>query len=315
MSTLADQPLPDTGPAAQHAGATDAGAKYDHIRPEYRHVAAWSNDDRIQFTKVPIWIRYPRANDVLQLLDDLLKTPQRPRMPNLLIVGESNNGKTTLVQHFAEAHEGYVDDNDEPVKPVVVAQASTDEKDIYRSVLDRLAAPIKYTATASALRYQAIHMLRYCHTKMLIIDEIHSLLAQPPMKQRQAMNAVKFMCNELRIPVVGVGTSEAVQVLHTDPQHASRFDVAKLPVWPLNKAFQQLLVSFELHLPLRKPSHIHRTAGPVHSICGGNIGDLHRLLTDCAIQAIKSGSEQITMDIIQENSWQRPTRGIRDRPL
>ncbi|BCO27332.1 hypothetical protein MIZ03_2220 [Rhodoferax lithotrophicus] len=66
------------------------------------------------------------------------------------------------------------------------------------------------------------------------------------------MNAIKLLCNELAIPIVGVGTREAVRVLHTDPQHASRFEVMNLPLWELNKEFQQLLVGFEKVLPLKK---------------------------------------------------------------
>ena len=45
------------------------------------------------------------------------------------------------------------------------------------------------------------------------------------------MNAIKYLCNALQLPIVLSGTKDAVRILHTDPQHASRFDVAELPVW------------------------------------------------------------------------------------
>ena len=70
---------------------------------------------------------------------------------------------------------------------------------------------------------------------MLIIDEFHSLLVGTPRLQRQVMNATKMLCNELQIPIVGVGTKDAIRVLHTYPQHASRFDVAELPTWKLDQ--------------------------------------------------------------------------------
>ena len=137
------------------------------------------------------------------------------------------------------------------------------------------------------------------------------------MKQREVMNAIKLLCNELAIPVVGVGTREAVRVLHTDPQHASRFDVVSLPLWELDKDFQRLLAGFEKVLPLKKPSKLHQpeTATLLHTISEGNIGNLHRLVVECAIEAIESGKEQIDKSTIESKAWLRPTRGIREVEL
>lgn len=148
---------------------------------------------------------------------------------------------------------------------------------------------------------------------MLIIDEFHSLLVGTPRLQRQVMNAIKMLCNELQIPIVGVGTRDAIRVLHTDPQHASRFDVAELPIWKLDKEFQKLLFQFQGILPLKKYSNLQspELATRIHTISGGNLGNVHRLLTACAIEAIKTGVEQITPEIIERNSWVQPTQGFR----
>ena len=150
--------------------------------------------------------------------------------------------------------------------------------------------------------------------KILAIDEFHSLLTGSAIKQREVMNAIKLLCNELAIPIVGVGTRDAVRVLHTDPQHASRFDVVQLPRWELNKQFQSLLVDFESVLPLKRPSQLHKRelAKLLYSISEGNLGNLHRLVTQCAGDAIRIGQEQITQEIIKGNKWLQPTRGIRE---
>lgn len=164
------------------------------------------------------------------------------------------------------------------------------------------------------LRYQVIHLMRECNVKILIIDEIHSLLSGSAIKQREMMNVIKMLCNELAIPVVGVGTADAVRVLHTDPQHASRFDVLTLQPWTVGVDFQRFLKGFESVLPLKQASGLHRpeVAYLLHSICEGNIGNLHRLLIECATEAIKSGKEKIDVDIIKSKSWLQPTRGIRE---
>lgn len=290
---------------------------FDHIHPDFRHVMGMSDRDRIAFLDEPRWIAYPVANRVLDTLRGLMEKPTRPRMPSLLIVGEPNNGKTTVVRRFLDLHgNGYVNDDADPVKPVILAEAppSADEKGLYTSILERFFTPYRASDPASKLRYQVIHLLRLCRTRILVIDEFHSLLTGTAMKQREVMNAIKLLCNELAIPIVGVGTRDAVRVLHTDPQHASRFDVISLPLWELNQDFQRLLAGFEKILPLKLPSKLHQPelATALHAISGGNLGDLHHLLVECARAAIEGGKEQIDKKIIQDKAWVRPTSGIRE---
>lgn len=290
---------------------------YEHIHPDFRHIVGLTDKERIEFLDQPRWIGYKTAQQILDTLMGLMHKPKRPRMPNLLIIGDSNNGKTSIVKHFHEiCGQGYVNEESEPVKPIIVSEAppSADEKGLYISILEQFFTPYRATDPAVKLRYQVIHLCRACHVHLLVIDEFHSLLTGSAIKQREVMNAIKFLCNELAMPVVGVGTREAVRVLHLDPQHASRFDVVTLPAWELNQDFQRLLASFEKVLPLKNPSKLHQPelASLLHVISEGNLGNLHRLLVECATDAIKSGKEQIDKPIIEGKAWVRPTRGIRE---
>lgn len=292
--------------------------KYSHIHPDFRHLMLLDKQARLDFLDEPRWIGYSNAKEIMDSLQHLLNLPTRPRMPNLLIVGDSNNGKTTLIRRFFDLHgQGYTNENFDPVKPIILAEAppSADEKALYVSLLERFFAPYKATDSVTKLRYQVIHMFRTCHVKILIIDEFHSLLTGTAIKQREVMNAIKLLCNELAIPIVGVGTRDAVRVLHTDPQHASRFDVIQLPVWGLNRSFQKLLTSFELILPLQEASKLHQPelASLIHQISEGNLGNVHRLLVECAKEAINTDKELINASILRNKSWLRPTRGIRER--
>lgn len=293
---------------------------FEHIHPDFRHIISLPNQDRIDFLDAPRWIGYKKATNLIDLMSGLLRKPIKPRMTNILIIGEPNNGKTTLIHRFMTLYgEGYVSDDNDPVKPVILAESppSADEKGLYLSLLSQFWAPHRASDSKAKLRYQLIALCRSCHVKMIIIDEFHSLLTGTAMKQREVMNAIKLLCNELMIPIVGVGTREAVRVLHTDPQHASRFDVFPLVNWELNKDFQLLLADFEKVLPLKKPSKLSTPtiASLLHSISGGNLGDLHRLLIECTKEAINSGKECIDLDIIKGKTWLRPTRGIREVQL
>lgn len=290
---------------------------FNHIHPEFLHIMALSSKERLAFLDEPRWIGYDRAKLILDSLSALMVKPKRPRMPSLLIVGEPNNGKTTIIQRFYDiCGQPYVNDDADAVKPVIIAEAppSADEKGLYISLLERFFAPYRASDSTAKLRYQVIHLFRACHVKLLVIDEFHSLLTGTTTKQREVMNAIKLLCNELCLPIVGVGTREAVRVLHSDPQHASRFDVVGLPLWTLNKDFQKLLGSFEKVLPLKLPSKLHQPelASAFHAISSGNLGDLNRLLVECARESIETGEECISIELIKKKSWVRPTKGIRE---
>lgn len=278
---------------------------YEHIDPELRYVLDLSDRERLHFLDRPTLLRYPAADDIFKQLLRLLEMPKRARMDNLLIVSESNNGKTTLVSQFQKRHgEPFVNHDNEAIKPIVIAESppAADEKSLHLSILKRFRAPFRKTAPAAELRYQAIHLLRQCRARMLIIDEFHSLLAGTGRNQSVVMNTIKLLCNELQIPIVAVGTHEAVQVLQTDTQHVSRFDVARLPLWQLDRDFQRLLVGFEQILPLKRPSSLYRKemAQMLHTVSGGNLGDLRKLLVNCAREAIETGAEHIGIERVEK---------------
>ena len=221
--------------------------QYEYVHEKFRHLVTASNQERIEFLDEPRWVGYAVANQIIENLVSLMNKPKRPRMFNLLVVGDSNNGKTTLIRHFYDLYGSpFVDSQSDGVRPIILAEAppSANEKELYISLLERFYVPYRPTDSVAKLRYQTIHLFREYKVKMLIIDEFHSLLVGTPRLQRQVMNAIKMLCNELQIPIVGVGTKDAIRVLHTDPQHASRFDVAELPTWKLDKDFQKLLFQF-----------------------------------------------------------------------
>ncbi len=58
---------------------------------------------------------------------------------------------------------------------------------------------------------QVLHLLRAVQLRVLVIDEIHHILTGHIAKQRQFLNVLKHLGNELKIPLVGVGTIDAVR--------------------------------------------------------------------------------------------------------
>lgn len=287
-----------------------------HIHESFRHIAKLTKEERLNFLWQPRWIGYPNANRVMKILADLLRRPKQIRAQGLLLIGEPNQGKTTLIKRFAEKYgEPYIDDNDDAVMPVVYISSPSENsgKYFYIQILEYFKAPYKTSNSSVVLGFQAINLLRYHKVQMLIIDEVHSLLSGTAREQRLMMNTIKYLCNELCIPMILVGTKDAVRVLHTDPQHASRFDVLELETFSNNSDFRKMIGSFLITLPLKKPSNILTPSAlnAIHSISGGNLGNIKRLLIECATTAIERDIECITEELIKEKSWVQPTKGVR----
>ena len=75
-----------------------------HLSAAARGALDLPTADRIERIRRPRWIGYTRAKQLLDKLDDLLTHPKTHRMPNLLIVGDTNAGKTMLANRFVQLH-------------------------------------------------------------------------------------------------------------------------------------------------------------------------------------------------------------------
>src|SRR5260370_41195279 len=77
---------------------------FAHLLPQIRALADAPAEMRIRRIRTDRWIGYARAEAALAAMEDLLTFPKRMRMPNLLLVGPSNNGKTMIVEKFRREH-------------------------------------------------------------------------------------------------------------------------------------------------------------------------------------------------------------------
>lgn len=286
---------------------------------EARHLSASAAEcldlpaeERIERIRAPRWIGYPRAQAVLGKLEDLLRYPRSHRMPNLLIVGDTNNGKTMLVERFRRRHPAHDNLRGEGVRvPVLAIQAppTPDEGRFYNAILERLFAPYKPHDRVDRKQTQVLKLLNYVGLRMLVIDEVHHILAGNLNKQRAFLNVLKYLGNELMVPIVAIGTRDAFRAIQTDPQLANRFEPAVLPRWAFDTDFLRLLASFERMLPLRKPSTLHETsmATKLFSMSEGYLGELAALLNLAAVAAVRSERECIDARTLSELPWTTPS--------
>ncbi|HEY9785310.1 MAG TPA: TniB family NTP-binding protein [Candidatus Obscuribacterales bacterium] len=285
------------------------------------------NQERINRIRADRWIGYTRARAVLDRLEELFTWPDKQRMPNALIIGPTNNGKSMIVEKFRRAHpviesEALPDNLEDPddlesykhsLIPVVVMQMPPEPAVIrFYSVLMAATGWLPYLPQRTRvveLERTALQRLQSVKARMLVIDELHNILAGQSDVRREFLNLLRFLGNQLRIPIVGVGTRDAYLAIRSDDQLENRFEPLPLPKWQEGQDLESLLASFAAALPLRRPSEI---ATPdmgryILARTEGTIGEIARLLTLAAIEAVKTGEECINAKTLERANYQSPT--------
>ena len=214
----------------------------------------------------------------------------------LLLIGPTNNGKSMIVEKFRRTHPASSDADQEHI-PVLVVQMPSEPSVIrfYVALLAAMGAPLRPRPRLPEMEQLALALLRKVGVRMLVIDELHNVLAGNSVNRREFLNLLRFLGNELRIPLVGVGTRDAYLAIRSDDQLENRFEPMMLPLWEANDDCCSLLASFAASLPLRRPSPIATPdmARYLLTRSEGTIGELAHLLMAAAVAALESGEEAI----------------------
>ncbi|WP_043735446.1 MULTISPECIES: TniB family NTP-binding protein [Nocardia] len=282
-----------------------------HLHPSAQRPAMLPDAERISYVRADRWIGYTRAMQALARLEGLLSMPGKQRMPNLLLIGATNNGKSMIIEKFRRDHPpvSHADREEIPVLTVQMPSEPSVSR-FYVAVLAALGAPIRPRAPRLAeLEQLVLRLLRTCGVRVLVIDELHNVLAGRTDTRREFLNVLRFLGNELRIPLVGVGTRDAYLAIRSDPQLENRFAPFTLPLWEPGDEACALLASFAASFPLRRSSSIatEEMSSYLLTRCEGTIGELTALLSDAAIAAIESGEETIDQRTLLLASYAGPT--------
>lgn len=290
-------------------------AEYPHLHSATRPLADESAELRIRRIRTDRWITYSRAEAALGAMEDLLNFPKRTRMPNLLLVGPTNNGKTMIVEKFRRSHPPIAANATEEGAaniPVLKVQmpAGPDEPRFFGAILDELGFPHMLSDRVSKRQDAAVRMLRETSVRILVIDEVHNLLSGSRLQQRRLLNLLRWLGNELQIPLVAVGTADALHAIQSDDQLANRFEPVGVPPWRSGEEYRQLLSTLEAVLPLRRPSQLAKPAlaEKILSAAEGILGEIVSIVTRSAVRAVTSGTETITATLIDETGFISPSQ-------
>jgi hypothetical protein len=135
-----------------------------HLNDAAVEALSLSDVERIERIRSPRWIGYTRAKLIIDKLNELSTHPKQHRMPNLLLVGDTNNGKTMIVNRFSSHHPAFDNPGGDGITlPVLAIQAPPvpDEGRFYNAILEKLFASYKQSDRVDKKQVQAIR-IRIC---------------------------------------------------------------------------------------------------------------------------------------------------------
>lgn len=283
----------------------------ENLLPIAREYLDKSTEERIKKVQEQIWIPYPKANQILQELEDFKNYPKKERMPNLLIVGDTNNGKSTILNKFTRQYPLHTKIKNYWPVIKISAPISPSNNALYEKILDELRVPYSMNESATSKEYQVLNILKSLETQMLIIDEFQDIFHGDARQQRKFLTALKHLGNDLQIPIIAAGVWEVQSVLSADPQISNRFEtVIKLNKWKPDIDFAKLIVSFERTLPLKEASDLHKgeTFKMLYTLSEGYIGELARVIEKAAVFALRHKKEKIDVEVLQSIAFTPPSQ-------
>jgi len=282
----------------------------EHLKrlPEFvRELVLESSDkDRLKYLNDrPVFIKHNKYKKLEKKLDELLYMPESNRIRSLLLVGNSNNGKTEMVLKYQEERNNLDIESDDIQYNVMYIQSTNRASihELYDSIFMELTVPYSKNESIVEREQKIKYYFDRFGIKMLIIDEIQNALIGSITKQKEFMAGIKNLSNILKKPIVLIGTPKGVSLVYNDHQLKSRFVPTKINNWKFDKDYLSLLASIELILPLKKPSLVYKNekfAREILELSDGLIGDIMTIMQLLAKYAIENGDEQIKKSMLSK---------------
>ncbi|MGH8110148.1 MAG: TniB family NTP-binding protein [Arenimonas sp.] len=283
--------------------------KFPHLLPATMKAMLLPKEERIEHCQSDHWIGYTRGTNVLRQLNELMSHPRTKRMPNVLVVGRSGNGKTSVLEEFSNRYPIQSDMQGRAIVPILLIEMpdTPTESEFWSTILWSLNISHREHDPPRIKKRQARTLMLQFKIRVLVIDEFNNL-TRAGKEAGAILAAIKGLSNILKISIVAAGTSEAVNALNSEPQMKSRFEPAVLDRWTLNVEYLRFLASYEKVMPLAEPSDIAgRELGTrIFVMAGDTVGGMVKVLKKASAIAIRTGAEKITSTLLDDMEWTRP---------
>jgi hypothetical protein len=237
-------------------------------------------------------------------MKDIFNRPVCIRPPCLAIIGNSNEGKTAVVNRFVrdlggDAVKIFGNHDEMPIVLVEMPPRATEPR-----VCLAIARALGLTGYAnSKSRIVSDHVYRALIAKkvrILILMEFQHMAPLPKCEREVVLDMVKGISNQ-GVNVIAVGTEQAKEMLAEDEQVANRMRVVRVRGFAQGEQLQDFLHSLESFYPLTKPSGLadKKMMTQIYRRTNGVTGEVVALCNAAAVWAVRNNRECIDNEALK----------------
>jgi hypothetical protein len=173
-----------------------------HLTANAAALLGEADKQRIRAIRSRRWLVYPRAKQVLDRLNCLVDHPRGTRMPSIAVYADTAMGKPIHNTSFRDPQPPSFKSPPGRLKTPVLAMEMTSrpgERRFYAELLTLLGAPQRPRADIAQMEQAALRIMEAIGVQVLVIDEVHNILAGTYREQRIVLNTLRFLSNRLQI--------------------------------------------------------------------------------------------------------------------
>jgi len=283
---------------------------FAHLAVSARQALAEGDQARLNYIEIRRWFDYPKATHILSRLEKMVKYPDVDRTPCLLVVGSSNNGKSTLAKKFCGKHPPEIDDAQSVLRaPVLYIRsiANPTPEALMITILSLLGLPDN-SQKPLRLKARVYRVLKDIGVRVLVLDELNTIVPLTVPKREAFLSELRSLSVNTGVAVVCFTTKAGAMATSYDEAFTSRFPVEDLPVWDMGMPWRTLVANFEAYLPFEEPSGLSSTSISTEllRLTDHRLGELRDLFEWVSEYGIKHRAKKITLELIKASNWTPP---------
>lgn len=288
----------------------------DHLDASTRELLDLPPADRAHRMLTERFITHGRLAPILSHIEFLRYRPPQTRASGLVVSGRPGSGKTMIARAIQRRFPYQPAQDEQPARLPVLAISMTgarEAKTLYNRMLAQLGVPDAGRYVGSDRERMVLKLCQAADLRLLIVDEIQDVLTATVRQQRIALDTIKYLMNELSLPILALGTAQAPEAMRVDEHLNARFQYRALPVWGQDAYLVELMDTLERVLPLRQPSHLSSLpiTTAVLKLSEGILDKIVRTVCYAAAHAVETGEERITPKLLERAAVEPPLAAAR----
>ena len=280
-------------------------AIHPHLLVEAAELLTKSIEERATWINTDRFIMHANAIPALRAMKDIFNRPPCIRPACLAVIGNSNEGKTAVVNRFFRDMGGdpaniFGNHEEMPIVMVEMPPRATEPR-----ICLAIARALHLTSSANTKsRLVSDHVYRALVAKkvrVLILMEFQHAEPLPKFERQVVLDMVKGISNQ-GISVIAVGTDEATKLLGEDEQVANRMRLIRIKGFTQGQDLVNFLHSLESFYPLPEPSGLGepKMMAKIYKRTNGVTGEIVALCNAAAVWAVRNDKPRIDAEALEK---------------